>query len=109
MRGSPGKYSQLYTTKRWRKLRASQLILQPLCEMCLDHGNITEATVVDHKEPHHGDMAKFWTGPFQSLCKHCHDSHKQRLENGGGVMGCDENGFPLDTEHYWANTTGGEG
>ena len=108
MRGRAGQYSQLYTTKRWRKLRAAQLVKQPLCEMCAEHSKVTEATVVDHKEPHRGDMVRFWAGPFQSTCKHCHDSHKQREENGGGMMGCDADGFPLDPEHCWAGTTGGE-
>jgi len=108
MRGSAGKYRELYTTHRWRKLRVEQLRRQPLCEMCFNHGKITEANVVDHKEPHRGDMDRFWAGPFQSLCKHCHDSHKQRAENGGGVMGCDANGFPIDPDHHWVGATHGK-
>ena len=73
-------YSGLYATSRWRKLRQTQLFKEPLCAMCKAQGRITEATVVDHIEPHRGDMDKFWHGPFQSLCKRCHDSHKQRFE-----------------------------
>ena len=102
MRDRAKQPNKLYNTTRWRKLRKAQLISQPLCEMCKDIGNITEATVVDHVEPHRGNEDKFWTGPFQSLCKQCHDSHKQRQENGGGVMGCDEQGFPIDSDHSWA-------
>jgi len=108
VRGRAGQYSKLYTTPRWRKLRAAQLIHQPLCEMCTEQGKVTEAKVVDHQEPHRGDMEKFWAGPFQSLCEPCHNSHKQREENGGGMMGCDANGFPLDPEHYWAGASRGE-
>ena len=95
------RYSGLYATSRWRKLRQTQLFKEPLCAMCKAQGRVTEATVVDHIEPHRGDMDKFWHGSFQSLCKRCHDSHKQRFENGGGVMGCDKDGFPIDPEHFW--------
>ena len=107
-RGKAGQYSQLYATPRWRKLRAAQLLNQPLCEMCKEHDKVTAADTVDHKEPHRGDMEKFWAGPFQSLCGTCHSSHKQREENGNGVMGCDSHGFPLDPKHYWAGSTRGE-
>jgi hypothetical protein len=69
--------------------------------MCSTQGKVTIANVVDHVNPHRGDMEKFWNGPFQSLCERCHNSHKQRQENGGGVMGCDIDGFPIDPDHYW--------
>lgn len=101
MRGRAGQYSKLYTTKRWRELRRVQLENEPLCRMCEKHGKIVEANVVDHVEPHGGDMHKFWSGPFQSLCGPCHNSHKQRLEKGGGVMGCDDLGMPIDPDHFW--------
>lgn len=51
--------------------------------MCRADGIIKEATVCDHIEPHKGDLVKFWNGPFQSLCKLCHDSKKQAMEKGG--------------------------
>lgn len=51
--------------------------------MCLANGIAEEATVCDHLEPHRGDLTKFWHGPFQSLCQHCHSSDKQRLEKSG--------------------------
>jgi hypothetical protein len=38
------------------------------------------ATICDHVEPHHGDVNRFWLGPFQSLCKECHDSTKRFIE-----------------------------
>lgn len=96
-----GQYSKLYTTKRWRALRQAQLLSEPLCRMCQEIGRFVTASVVDHIEPHKGDMDKFWSGPFQSLCNHCHNSHKKRLESGGGVVGCDLNGFPIDPAHHW--------
>ena len=51
--------------------------------MCRDEGRITPATVCDHIHPHKGDPALFYGGPFQSLCKPCHDRHKQAEERTG--------------------------
>lgn len=73
-------YKRWYKTARWQRLRASQLSEEPLCAMCKPH--ITVATVCDHQRRHRGDETAFWAGPFQSLCKPCHDSDKQRIENG---------------------------
>ena len=72
----------LYKTYRWQKLRARQLAKEPLCKFCLDKGIATIATVCDHRTPHKGDEIKFWSGPFDSLCKPCHDSDKKRIEAG---------------------------
>ena len=40
----------------------------------------------DHVEPHHGDVNKFWLGPFQSLCKGCHESTKRTGCDGGWAL-----------------------
>lgn len=88
-------YKRWYKTARWQKLRARFLYHNPLCVMCSAEGRTTVATICDHKERHGGDEAKFWTGPFQSLCKPHHDSDKQRIEKGGkakAVIGVD--GWP---------------
>lgn len=82
-----------YKTARWQRLRAAQLQAYPLCAMC---PGVVPATICDHVQPHRGDETKFWTGPFQSLCKPCHDSDKQRIENGNkpkARIGAD--GWPL--------------
>ena len=105
--GREGTYSHLYCTKRWRKIRAVHLSLQPLCAICAQQGKVTPANIVDHIEPHRGDMDKFWAGPLQSLCKTCHDRHKKMQESCGAVMGCDADGIPLDAGHWWND--GGEG
>ena len=69
---------------RWQRARESHLRLYPLCVMCEAEGRVTAATVVDHKDPHRGDMALFWDrSRWQSLCATHHSSDKQRLENGG--------------------------
>lgn len=88
---------------RWQKARATFLRSNPLCVDHLKRGHVVAATVVDHVLPHKGDQALFWdSGNWQSLCKLCHDSHKQRLEKGGVVVGCDLSGLPLDPFHHWA-------
>lgn len=50
--------------------------------MCLKDDTVTAASVCDHIEPHRGDVGKFWSGPFQSLCSPCHNSLKQSEERG---------------------------
>lgn len=86
----------------WQKARAQFLKDHPLCRDHFKRGELKPATVVDHVVPHRGDVARFWDrSNWQSLCSHCHDSHKQRLERSGRVAGCDENGVPLDPAHPW--------
>lgn len=73
---------RLYSSSRWRTLRAEQLAREPVCRMCLnDDGRAVTATVCDHVTPHRGDVSVFWAGPFQSLCAHHHNTAKQREEN----------------------------
>ena len=68
---------------KWRKARAGFLAANPLCVRCEADGITEEATVVDHIEPHRGDMALFWDrANWQPLCKRCHD-HKTATEDGG--------------------------
>jgi len=87
----------LYDTGRWRKLRKLHLMSEPLCRMCMQEGRVMAATVVDHIVPHKGDVELFYSGPFQSLCKPCHDRHKQAEERGGRAkpaIGTD--GWPVE-------------
>lgn len=94
-------YHHLYNTARWRAIRAAWLREHPLCVMCDADGHVTAATVCDHTEPHKGDEAKFYAGPFQSLCKMHHDSTKAKEEARGVVIGGDAIGQPLDPAHHW--------
>lgn len=94
--------------RKWRKRRAEQLRLHPLCRLHMEgRGEVVPATVADHIEPHRGDPIKF-AGPLQSVCAACHNSIKQSIEKGGDglIRGCDLAGMPLDPSHPW-NTTGG--
>lgn len=87
---------------KWRSARAKFLGEHPLCVRCLAAKRTTAATVVDHITPHRGDLDLFWDRKnWQPLCKPCHDGGKQAEEKGGGPIGCDEDGIPLDPKHPW--------
>ncbi len=61
---------------RWQRARKTFLANNPVCRVC-DRG----ATVVDHIEPHRGDMRLFWDkANWQPLCKLCHDKKTARGE-----------------------------
>lgn len=94
---------RLYRTKAWYTLRSRQLKIQPLCALCAEIGITTPATIVDHIKPHRGDTQLFYDpNNLQSLCKHCHDCHKQRFERRGFMKGGDVKGFPIDPDHHWS-------
>jgi 5-methylcytosine-specific restriction protein A len=98
------KHHHLYNTAAWRRLRGAQLRAQPLCRMHAELGQLVAARVVDHIERHDGDRDKFGdAGNLQSLCKSCHDSHKQAQErNADGILrGAGLTGQPLDLRHPW--------
>ena len=87
---------------KWQRAREDWLREHPLCVMHQQRGMVVEATVVDHVVPHRGDLKLFWDRTnWQSLCKLCHDAHKQRIEKGGTVPGCDLSGIPIDANHPW--------
>lgn len=63
--------------------------------MCEGMERTTAATVVDHIEPHKGDVDLFYDSDnTQSLCKHCHDSIKQAHERGRNIA-VDADGWPM--------------
>ena len=47
-----------YCTAGWQRRRAHQLMIEPLCRLCLEAGRVTPATVADHVEPHRGDLTR---------------------------------------------------
>lgn len=87
---------------RWQRARAAFLAEHPLCVMCEREGRVTAATVVDHIDPHRGDMEKFWdSSQWQSLCASHHNRDKQSLEKGGTPrVAFDVNGNPIG-DHHW--------
>jgi len=85
-----------YTTARWQRTRAAQLRAHPMCVMCKARGVDRPATVCNHITKHDGDASLFWSGPFNSLCKQCHDSDQQRIEGGGRARALvDVDGWPI--------------
>lgn len=87
---------------KWQQARSGFLRSHPLCAMCERKGKLTDASVVDHIMPHHGDMVLFWDKTnWQALCTHCHDSCKKALELGGTLPGCGLDGIPIDPQHHW--------
>jgi 5-methylcytosine-specific restriction enzyme A len=87
-----------YQLERWRRLRRHQLRTEPLCQMCQARGLAVPATVADHVTPHRGDWNAFLTGTLQSLCGHCHNSAKRRIDLGAPPRPyIGEDGYPLDT------------
>lgn len=101
--GKPA-WASWYGTARWKALRAAHLAAEPNCRMCAAAGVRTRATVVDHIERHRGDPAKFWRGPFQSLCGHHHDSTKQQAERLGYRTEIGADGVPIDPSHPFNRT-----
>lgn len=88
-------WHRLYTTARWRKLREYHLSVEPLCRFCLEREIVEPATVVDHIVPQKGDVELFHDPDnLSSLCKHCHDSTKQRMELGQEVVTFGADGWP---------------
>lgn len=93
-------YRHLYQSAGWRQLRAKVLAEKPCCERCQQHrGELRRAVVVHHVEPHRGDFEKFYAGPFEALCKRCHDSDAQGEEKRGYGLALDEDGWPADPRH----------
>ena len=91
-----------YNNGKWRAEREAFLSANPLCADHLKRGRSVAAVVVDHIVPHRMDLKLFWDRKnWQALCKHCHDSHKQRLERSGAAIGCSVDGVPLDASHHW--------
>lgn len=67
-------------TYEWQRARMAFLDEHPLCVIRGD-GCTYAATVVDHIVPHRGNRRIFWDrSNWQSVCTHCHNAHKQRIE-----------------------------
>ena len=66
---------KLYNDPRWKRMREAQLVKDPWCAECLNRGEHTLATEVDHIVPHDGDPQLFFDETnLQSLCKPDHSS-----------------------------------
>ena len=92
-----GQFRALYRTNRWKQLSLRQRQKEPLCRMCKARGVIKLGTVCDHIDGHPANEteAKFWAGPFQTLCADCHSGDKRIEEGGGAAKGTDVDGWPI--------------
>lgn len=101
-----------YTTRRWERLRLQKMRAFPLCEACLQTGEIVPAEVVDHRTPisERGRKERRMSEAFPpldglaSLCTSHHNA-KTRAEQLGQKdwmrAGCDIHGRPNDPDHVW--------
>ena len=73
---------RFYKKAVWRRLRLRQLKKSPLCEICWrDYKKQTVAKVCDHIDPTWETWTEFLRGPFQSLCRACHDEKTQTKDS----------------------------
>ena len=89
-----------YTTKEWKHLRKVTLVNNPICTRC---GGV--ATLADHRIPHRGNYDLFFCvngcNTLDSMCAKCHNSWKEKKENGRVDTACGEDGYPVDKNHPW--------
>jgi len=74
-------------TRKWQEASKGYLRVHPMCECaeCKAAPAPLRAVVVDHIEPHKGDMAKFWDrNNWQAMAKVCHDKKTAREDGGFG-------------------------
>ena len=101
-----------YSTQRWQRLRLQKFQRNPLCEACLQVGEIVPATAVDHRTPISQDSRKKRSAaeafpPLDQLASLCDSHHnaKTRAEQLGETdwmrKGCDIFGRPNDRDHPW--------
>jgi len=88
-----------YDLAVWRKRARHQLLIEPMCRICAQHGEASIATVVDHVAPHGGNWNLFRLGKVQSLCQSCHDGAKRFEEIRGFSDRIGVDGMPVDPRH----------
>lgn len=78
------KGQSIYSTWRWKKLRAAKVKLNPLCEHCLENGRATPVKDVDHVHEIQDGGAIWDINNLQSLCRRHHiiKTEKCKAERG---------------------------
>ena len=81
---------RFYNSARWRKLRALRLSINPLCQDCEEHGEVTAAEQVDHVLPRHErpDL-ELELENTRSLCPSHHSSKTRRDQRRGERVSTD--------------------
>jgi 5-methylcytosine-specific restriction protein A len=95
---------RVYDSRRWRKLRAAKLALNPVCEYCRQ----APATVADHKKRIKAGGAAWDIANLKSSCWACHQSKRQHEKDGRAFTGRRiktgvnaATGLPTGGEHWW--------
>ena len=70
--------NRFYQRSAWKKIRAAQLRIEPLCRACREQGKLIEAGIVDHIIPISDGGEALDLSNLQSLCKPHHDAKTRR-------------------------------
>ena len=95
---------KLYSSRRWNRLSKLWLRIHPICAQCERQGKTEIAVLTHHVEPQReGDHeTKFWAGPYEGLCRDCHEAQHGRPVALPYRKDIGLDGQPLDPEHpYW--------
>ena len=71
--------------RRWQKVRALKLRMDPLCEGCKRAGRVTPANEVHHVVALADGGERLAMDNLESLCKPCHSRETGRERQGRGV------------------------
>jgi 5-methylcytosine-specific restriction endonuclease McrA len=85
-------HDNFYHRLAWKKVRALQLQLEPLCRECRKNGKLVVANVVDHVTPRTEGGSDYDLNNLRSVCTSCHN-RITRLSNiriGGLVKSLEE-------------------
>ena len=77
--------TDIYYSKRWRKLRLSYIMANPLCEICLALGKTTPAVDIHHKDSftnYTGIMRLQKAYDYTNLIALCKEHHSYLHRNG---------------------------
>lgn len=77
------RYAAFYASSQWKHARIAQLAKQPLCEVCLQAGKVTKATIVHHKTEVREDWERrLDPDNLESICQTCHNQlHKTKQKD----------------------------
>lgn len=95
-----------YDSPEWQRARHTQLIKQPFCQFkgCRERAKHVDHVVSIRNAPHR----RLDPSNLQSLC----ETHHNRLTNAydrGSIAGaCDADGYPIDPNHPWNQTSNAE-
>ncbi|MGH7794113.1 MAG: HNH endonuclease [Candidatus Binatia bacterium] len=99
-----GHMHRIYDSRRWRRLRALKLSLDPICQYCRQ----APATVADHARRVKDGCDPWDISNLVASCWSCHQSKRQAEKTGRAFTGRRiksgvdaATGLPLDGGHWW--------